>query len=329
MLLACLALGGCELLFDAEALEGAGVGATGEMGAALEPGLAAAGPVAGDAFIGEAAISDDLTTVADDASLTPEMEGQLTRLLSRWTVEESEIGKVAIGRTGYLYANGYVVARLMADGDLFAPSGLRLGRFSAMDGRLYEYLSNGSERAIGSLEGFTANDGVHVYADLFGNTVVRVLRPGSVMQIIGEEGGWYRVRLVSGATGWLPSGSIVTLVLIGVAQTQQHCPKGDGVAVLRSGASIRFQKCREDKDGFSLSTTGGARWIGRADLAYFIDGDGISSQELDHPRYVLAYNGVTRFRVPPDQAFVYRPDGAPPLAGAPPPPPPPVMYKGQ
>lgn len=325
---ACIGLGACELLFDVGALEGTGIGA-GEVGAAMNSGVVGGGALAGDSLIGEAVISDDLTTVADGAKLTPEMEGELSGILRRWTADGTQIGRVAIGDTGYLHANGYVVARVAPDGALYAPNGLKLGRFSGLDGRLYEYLENGSQRPIGALEAFTANDGVHVYANVFGDTVVRILKPGSVVEVIGIENGRYLVRLVNGSTGWIPKNGIVALTLIGLGQTRHHCPDRDGVAVLRSGESIHFKRCKERDDAFLLSSNSEVIRVQRADLAYFLEGDGVTDDPRESPRYILAYNGATRYRVPPDAAFDQRPIGAQSPRGVSPPAPSPFIYKGQ
>jgi hypothetical protein len=310
VLIACAALGGCELLFDAVPMESAGIGALeseGAMGAeALPPGDAGA-----SGGIGLAAISDDIAEVADGIPLTPRMEGELSDILRRWTNDGAEIGRVLIERDGVLRANGYAVARLESEGTLYASNGLELGRFNAADGRLYEFLRDGSKRPIAELRGFTAENGVDLYLDPFGQTVVRILKPSSLIEVVGVENGRYLVRLVNGRLGWVPGEAVVWLALLGLHQTAHHCPQiGDGIVAETSGERIYFTRCKEQDGQFILSTPDGSLDVPQARVAFVLSGDGVSRFRRNTPRYVVAYNGQTRFRIPSDSEFTQRPAGA-------------------
>lgn len=302
---ACFALGGCELLLDAAPMEEA------EIGAGVGDAMVAADAVGSAAIdsdaVGSALISDELTDVADGVRLTPQMEGQLTQALRAWTGDGTRIGRFAIEGDGAIRGNGYALARIDRTGSIYASNGLRLGYFNAVDGKLYEYVS-GSARAIGNLRGFTADSGVHLFADPFGNSSLQVLAPHSVVDVVGLRDGRFLVRLVGGRLGWVDPSNLTAMALLAASQTVHSCPReGDGVAVRSNGQRVAFESCARSGREFQFVTEAGRQDIPVTQIAYLMWGDGITGKPPRRPRYLLAFNGRGRFRTPSEGEFNQQP----------------------
>jgi hypothetical protein len=259
----CL-LAGCEVLgFEGAAVEGAGLaGAAGEVGLAEGAGGMA---IAGAGADGAASLA-----------ISGEFEGLAAErgVLSNWLADFARSGRYAeLEPGGILRANGSPLGHIEAeDGVIWSRTGNRVGYLSKVDGAIYEYTPGGS-RALGVLDGFTAENGVELTPNVDGTTAVEILRPRVMVRVLEIENGRYLIQLPNGTTGWIGAGTL-SLMILALDQQQQDCPDNAPGALLRtSGEEIPFARCQHVDGAYILDTDKGVIVVDAADVSTIMIGD--------------------------------------------------------
>ncbi|HEY5070404.1 MAG TPA: hypothetical protein VII63_00090 [Caulobacteraceae bacterium] len=287
IVLASIGLGGCALLFEAGALEGAevGVAAGAETGAA--EGLFASADIT---------TSPDLSEgVAEDVA-SPTRRGELSNALYKMTDGGTRPAQWHVNRGGAISAAGQPMARIYSDGEVVG-AGRKLGYFSAQDSLLYEYTSDGGTRKVAALKGFVTENGVKLVTRE-GGTLMRILRRDVAMDIIGMGDGQYLVRLADGTQAWLPSAAVATLALLAVPQLLFGCPTQDheGAVVRKSGEIVRFKTCEERGNAYIVSDGESTTIIDAYDVETILTGDGIPGIQGDDASQAMVRNAQVAAR---------------------------------
>jgi hypothetical protein len=269
VIVATFALSGCAALVEVAALDEAGVGATAAEGAG---GTFAATNVA---------LSDSLSEDVTGGLNSGTREGALSNAFSDLTDGGQRPAQLNLSSQGTISARGQPVASLDSAGNITA-SGKKIGFVNAEDTRLYEYLSDGSEKPVAVLRGFVRQNGVELISQTDG-TVVRIMRSDVVLDVIGIRDGQYLVRLADGEEGLVASGAVDTLALLGLTQLIAGCPDDnhEGAVVRRSGEVVRFKDCKKQDGAFVLSADGADTIIDSYDVVTVLTGGGIPGVQGD------------------------------------------------